>query len=581
MPSPGASPAGPRFSDASSDKRTGSTYTPPELARFLAQAVVQAAQWPEHGPIRVLDPAVGDGALLEALLASMPPSLLPRVEVTGLDIDPEAIQASQKRLSRWPVRALAILREDFLGWLLSQGRSADLLSSPAHAPFDAVIANPPYVRTQVMGAQATRQLAQRFGLSGRVDLYYAFLLGISQVLAPAGVASVVTSNRFMTTQSGRSLRAAMRQAFDLQHIWDLGDTKLFDAAVLPAVILARPAAGAATRQSPRFTVVYETASAATQRHAHVLHAVADAEPGIVELPDGRRFEVQHGHLAQGEAPDAVWRMATQDIEQWLERVAQHTWQPFSHIGKIRVGIKSTADKIFVRSDWHLQAEGRPELLRPLVTRHVAGRFRPSPAQGAKARKEVLYPHESGPSGRRAVDLSRYPVSRRYLQRHQAQLASRQYLIDAGRQWYELWVPQDPAAWSEPKVVFVDIAERPTFWMDTSGGVVNGECYWLKADDPAKQALLWLALAVANSRFIEAFYDRRFNNKLYAGRRRFITQYVEQFPLPDPSLPNSQALIRLAQALSQGPDEHAKLELERELERRVWSAFGLGAEEVGG
>ena len=129
------------------------------------------------------------------------------------------------------------------------------------------------------------------------------------------------------------------------------------------------------------------------------------------------------------------------------------------------------------------------------------------------------------------------------------------------------------------MVFVDIAERPTFWMDTSGGVVNGECYWLKADDPAKQELLWLALAVANSRFIEAFYDRRFNNKLYAGRRRFITQYVEQFPLPDPSLPNSQALVRLAKALSLGPGEHA--ELERELERRVWSAFGLGAEEVGG
>ena len=68
-------------------------------------------------------------------------------------------------------------------------------------------------------------------------------------------------------------------------------------------------------------------------------------------------------------------------------------------------------------------------------------------------------------------------------------------------------------------------------MDLDGTIVNGDCYWLAATDDKTTVLLWLALAVGNSSFIEAFYDRRFNNKLYAGRRRFITQYVEHFPIP--------------------------------------------------
>ena len=41
---------------------------------------------------------------------------------------------------------------------------------------------------------------------------------------------------------------------------------------------------------------------------------------------------------------------------------------------------------------------------------------------------------------------------------------------------------------------------------------------------------------------------RFNNKLYAGRRRFITQYVEQFPLPDPDREESKTIIALAKLI---------------------------------
>jgi hypothetical protein len=184
-------------------------------------------------------------------------------------------------------------------------------------------------------------------------------------------------------------------------------------------------------------------------------------------------------------------------------------------------------------------------------------------------------------GRGPVDLRYYPKAARYLNAHRDVLEARKYLIDAGRQWYELWVPQDPAAWISPKLVFLDITDKPVFWMDTEGGIVNGECYWLQCENNDKLDLLWLALAVANSTFIETFYDHRFNNKLYAGRRRFITQYVELFPLPNPASKAAQQIISLVKNI------HAKLpsieadSLAAELDAMIWKIFGLKPEEIMG
>jgi hypothetical protein len=180
------------------------------------------------------------------------------------------------------------------------------------------------------------------------------------------------------------------------------------------------------------------------------------------------------------------------------------------------------------------------------------------------------------NGARSVaDLAHHPRAARYLERHRATLEGRTYLIEAGRRWYELWVPQDPTLWDRPKLVFRDIAERATFWLDRSGAVVNGDCYWMACRDHRDDEHLWLAVAISNTRFIEAFYDTRFNNKLYAGRRRFMTQYVEQFPLPDPSSAVARKLAKLARERC-GNEElnESSQRIEDEIDELTWEAFGV-------
>lgn len=545
-----------RYHDVDEAKSDGVTYTPRALADFVAGRIAATAKLPSARAARVLDPAVGHGELLVALLDRIDGP----VEVYGFETDPLALAEARERLSREHPQAVLNLRlgsfldhvlDDFAGGLFGTAERYDL-----------IIANPPYVRTQIIGADRARQLAQQFGLTGRVDLYHAFLLGMATVLAPDGAAGFIVSNRFMTTKGGASARAGMTTGLRLREVYDLGDTKLFDAAVLPAVLIARGTA--AEPATPFFLTIYQTKDEPAHTAADPIEALE--KHGAVAVPDDRTFLVQHGTLDTGGDPTGVWRLASADVESWLATVEQHTWGTFRDIGKIRVGIKTCADKVFLPKVWDRELE----LHRPLTTHHIARRFRPEPHN-----RKVLYPHEAVEGKKRAVDLSRYPASCAYLEQHRQTLEDRSYVISAGRQWYEIWVPQNPADWPGPKLVFRDISEQPTFWMDLEGTVVNGDCYWLTGDEE----LLWLAVGVANSTFIERFYDLRFNNKLYAGRRRFITQYVELFPLPDPESSVARQIVTACRDLYARLDDGPDPALEQRIDRMVWTAFGLPVEEV--
>jgi adenine-specific DNA-methyltransferase len=560
-----------RYGTVTHAKSIGATYTPKLLADFVAHRMMEVGNPVlSKEVIRILDPAVGDGELLVSLLQSL--DFHKKVEVYGFDTDEMALIQTKQRLERlFPDISLQLKQASFLDYVLDSFDvmgTLPMFANEVPKRFDLIIANPPYVRTQIMGAHQARLLAKQFGLTGRVDLYYAFLVAIAAVLEPQGVAGIIVSNRFMTTKSGGTVRAALWKRLKLHHVWDLGDTKIFDAAVLPCVLLAQGKASNSV-EKPAFTSIYETTET-EQEEVHNLIA-ALAKSGVVALPDGRRYTVTHGKLDINSDQEAIWRVATEDRDTWLATIEANTWGRFRDIGKIRVGVKTCADKVFIRSDWEaISANERPELLRPLTTHHVARQFKALEAK----HKQILYTHEIVEGRRQAVALDQYPRAGKYLAQHRAALESRKYVTEAGRQWFEIWVPQDPAAWNEPKLVFRDISEEPVFWIDQEKTIVNGDCYWMIAERPENQELLWLAAAVANSTLVEAFYDRRFNNKLYAGRRRFMTQYVEQFPLPDPQHDISRQIIETARAIYNTLDLAEIDSLKSKLDALVWQAFGL-------
>ena len=579
------------FRSCGARKANGIHYTPPLLAGYLAKQVVLGLlqSLPAKGTIRVLDPACGEGELLKAVVEAAPAGVRGRLALTGFDTDAEAIVRSQRVLSGSGVSSVEVHCADFLSAIPgSAGQDQmDLGFAPESRArrgwelgFDVVISNPPYVRTQVLGAAAAQNLATRFKLSGRVDLYHAFVKAMTLALREDGVLGLLTSNRFLSVQSGASVRSWLAEHFQLLRLVDLGDTKLFEAAVLPAIVVGVRKAGV-KQQDCEFIRVYEAAGQgeeSTRDVGSVLEVLDGAFSGYARA-GGACFQVQTGRLqatAEGATP---WTMSNEGIDAWLSTVRSNSEGEFSDAGKVCVGIKTTADAVFIRSDWDsLAEEERPEeeLLHPLVTHHLAARWHLPVAAGEA--KRVLYPYKLETQARAPVDLADYPRARAYLLKHAAQLRSRAYVAEAGREWYEIWVPQRPSDWACTKIAFPDISETSRFFLVEKGWIVNGDCYWIKLLPGKDLKWLHLMLAVANSSFILKFYDVVFHNKLYAGRRRFMSQYVRRFPLPKAS--RAKALLDLvplllnAAAAQQGAEVDR---LQKELDGAVWRAFGLGEE----
>lgn len=150
------------------------------------------------------------------------------------------------------------------------------------------------------------------------------------------------------------------------------------------------------------------------------------------------------------------------------------------------------------------------------------------------------------------------------------------MLKGGRAWYEIWVPQQPAAWGAPKLVWPDISEMPRFFLDDSGSIVNGDCYWLSCADCSEEEVA-LALAVTNSTFAVQHYDMCCGNRLYAGRRRFITQYLQELPMPEASpaaLRDVAGMVRRLRQHSAEADREAVAAVESSLDAAVFELFGL-------
>jgi hypothetical protein len=574
----------------------GVHYTPRLLAEFLAERIVHHLEPMQASRgLRILDPSCGDGALLEALLSTM--SARDRrctFDVVGVETDPRAIARAESRLSALDGARLTLVEGDFLDCAAADPERHTLWEAPPPAPglpggFDAVIANPPYVRTQVLGAEQARRLAARYRLAGRVDLYHAFFVAVTGVVKPGGIMGILTSNRFLSTLTGRTLRGFLAEHHDLLEVIDLGDTKLFEAAVLPAILVCRRRSGMGDRakQRPRFTRIYADPDTAVEpaRSARTATSVIEAlrcgKSGTYRTPAGV-FRLTSGHLALGPDPTQVWSLTSRDETAWLERVREAAWGRFEDVASVRVGIKTTADEVFIRSDWDAlppELRPEPELLHPLLTHEDACRWARPVAQAPAA--SILYPHRVVAGRRRPIELRDYPRAAAYLARHKARLEGRKYVLEAGRRWYEIWVPQDPAGWTEPKVVFPDISPEPRFYLDIDGHLVDGDCYWVTVRPGWPSRTLYLLMAIANSSLARRYHDLAFNNKLYSSRRRYLTQYVTQYPLPDPASSLSERIIRIAEemhreaAAGQGRPDPARI---RELDNLVYGVFGLRAEE---
>lgn len=503
-------------------KKNGVIFTPDNLAYFMSEEAFKYCNTKKDEELIIIEPSAGDGALADSILQRANELEYKKVVLYAFDINNDYLNSLKLKIeSKYTNVKVICMCCDFVDYAFTN----------PEIKADIIISNPPYVRTQNMDKKYIEFASGLLKLNGRIDLYHVFICLLKNVLKDNGVISIVVSNKFISNKAGSSLRSYISNNYSIKALYDFGDTKLFNAAVLPAVLIMSK--GETTDAEATYASIYSDVSVSNEDYLELFEAISKRDNYAIK--DDQLYKISYGTLS---ITNNNWSMKSDKIDQFLELVEMNTAYYFSDFAKIKVGIKTTADKVFISDNWDKYGTDTPELLRPLITHRVAGQY----FSNLKDSFQVLYPYQMIDGKKKVIDLNDYPKTKRYLESNYEILSSRKYIQESNKEWFEIWVPHSPEQWQKEKIVFRDISEHPQFWLAKSGEVVNGDCYWFDFKDNISDEIIFLILAIANSTFIEKYYDLKFNNKLYSGRRRFMSQYVEKFPIFSLEKPEAKEII---------------------------------------
>jgi adenine-specific DNA-methyltransferase len=553
-------------------KETGATFTPKELADYLSDKILSYLD-DSADELNIVDPACGDGALLKSISSKINDDRT--VSLTGYDTNIEYLNKASEGLKNFCSKNLTLNNKDFLDEIdIPNEKELDFLPEESlnNEFADIVIANPPYVRTQIMGAEKSQLLAEKFGLKGKVDLYFPFLISMTHALKENGIIGVITSNRYLVTKSGNIIRDFLYKNYDILEVIDLGDTKLFDAAVLPAIFIGRKKKSS-NNQVAKFLKIYEFFDKRNDSEFKELNSIFEILKAVNHeyFSFGKKkFKKTSGIVRFADTKEKSWSLLTNSEAEWVRKLEKNSSCRVGDKLKVRVGIKTTADKVFISDDWERLGALMPEedVLIDLISQENIQAWSTSDEKKLK----VLYTHDSINDKNVVKPFTNQPKAMAYLESNSEVLKGRKYVEKAGKIWYEIWVPQKAHFWKYPKIVFPDISETPRFCIDKSGKIVNGNCYWIVAMNDADLNLLYLIQGIANSKIMTKYHDLVFGNKLYSGRRRYFSQYVQNYPLPSIDTDPAKKIIKISQKMNESVE--VNLELLEELEKQVELSFRL-------
>lgn len=461
---------------------------------------------PDPVPLPNLDYKIGCGNSLTAPNPELPGATLFRhadvQEFTRLKAeyaDPDYVGSKADLKRRIDDLRAAIARGeherpvDGFDWRVEFAEVFDI-ENTSRRGFDVILANPPYVRHELIRDQKPklREIYNNL-FCGTADLYVFFYYRALQLLKRDGMLVFISSNKWLRTGYGAKLRAHIASSMCVKSITDFGDLPVFQSATAyPMIIVAQKV---------------------NRQNGLIFTAVPSLDDPYPDVP---AILATFGAELPSEAiSESDWKLTDPSSIIRFRRMSS-AGTPLTKYVKEELysGIKTGMNDAFIIDDRKrtelVTADPRSaEIIKPLIT-------------GKDIRKWLAQPHGQWlivtPIG---VDIKRYPAIFAHLTQWKTELETR---CDQGNYWWELRPCDYYNAFSKPKIVFPDIAKESRFSFDTSGAFLGNTAYIIPLTD------LYL-LGILNSQVVLDFY-LELSSQVRGGYLRFIRQYVEQIPVPD-------------------------------------------------
>ena len=600
--------------------RIGAVYTPRHIVDYIVDGCLQSTD--SHRPT-ILDPACGAGFfLLQAFQWLIDRSRkqldrelnedelreLLKSCIFGVDLDPNAVEvakhalviklfenreSSQNKIDPLFEDALNDLSKNIICGNSLTGRSLNpselngtgldwsttFPAIAANGGFDVLIGNPPY-RRELDFAESLEEVAESpLGKyrTARMDLWYYFVHRGIELLKPQGTLSFIVNSYWTASRSAKKLLDHIRSETVINEIFDLQRAKVFGNVDGRHMIFRL-----------RKTHVQSTAtikSAPDDFNGDSASLLSDTS--LAKYSRGTQTEL---------FSDGQLRLSRSRNSKLLRRLEE--LPRLSEFGEVRQGIAenpaninqrtnrrfddrwNVGEGVFVLSNGEVASlnltEEETSILHPYHELKDLGRYfrEPSPT------KQLIY------STRHTWhQLEDYPRLAEHLNRFKDIMLARRETKQGNNSWWHLHWPRDERIWLAPKILCIQMAERPSFVPALEPTYVPFSVNVFLPTQHSRDHLLFYT-AVLNSRLLWDWFRDRAKQR---GVGLEINGHVlKETPikLPDTNKPEEQTLFaKIVDAADRRLQlkvrtENAESEtIEGELDQLVCQLYGIDFDEL--
>ena len=553
----------------SASLRQGGYFTPPGLARSLAEAaIVDKLNRPR---LRICDPACGSGVFLaEVLRALQRNGYRGEVELIGRDILDHAIE-----IAKFVVKCAA---NDFDSRRVSIDIvCANALEQRAARDCDIVLMNPPFRSWEQSSAQDKEKIRATLGahFAGKPDLSLAFADMALELLADEGTLATLLPVGVLSADYAKRWRAYISRDAAVSMIASLGDHYIFSFAmvnVAALVIHKRQSANARTREAMMMWASEDPkASAAALRG---LRKGKYSEESVDSSGTWRIYRLPHSELFNRQN----WVPSASAHENVIAELRSRQLPRVGEVVKVHQGIRTGAREVFVLTaeQWQQLPSVERDAFRPIVEKDGIAQFRLS------SPTYVFY-----------ADTLPTPIAdeedfqRRFPRYFDQYVAPRLAMLRSRPRGVKIWQLSWPRTWlkkMEPRIVSRMFIGRQQFGfaVDERGdrAVVQGYGWvpnWKatgvgSSNDDRLMALHAYAYLFSSEFFLSLVQSVSVN--IAGGQYDLAPKYIDTLPLPQwdavrqavrGELNNLEQTVALGEIFLSNP---------RELERFARTAFGL-------
>ena len=413
--------------------------------------------------------------------------------------------------------------------------------------FDIVIGNPPYIQIQGM-ANRLKEMYQNVGyetFKSTGDIYQLFYEKCLFLLSDDGVASLITSNKWMRAGYGASTREYFYKNADVFRIIDLGAGRFESATVDVNIILYSKTKEKNIRGERSFKGATYSGSLKDIRSAEFYDVVSDA---------GKEWVIMSG------------------LEKSIfNKISKHKALKDWDI-KINYGIKTGYNEAFIideETKERLIKEDKKsaELIKPLVRGRDIKRY--------SYDFKKLYIIGTFPALK--LNIDKYKAIKKYLEsfgKRLEQSGEKGCRKKTGNKWFET---QDNIAYykdfEKSKIFWKAIGFNLGFTIAEKGVCVSAPSSFITSN--CNEYLLGIL-----SSSVTRYYIYKYSDKTGAGDVMLSIQSLEKIPIPEADSKSKNKIVKLVDKIiefkKQGQDTS---DLEREVDEIVYYLYGLSEDEI--